>query len=77
MRNASLLIDLRGSYGHGEYSNFQNLARMFGVYFQSIPTSGLTSHHDDDFSIKTEELQQIVAKVKVYVDKQPYAFNMK
>ena len=74
-RNGSLLVDLRGSYGHGEYSNFEHLARMFGVFFKSVRTSGLKSHHDDEFSISTTELQAVVDIVKNYVDKQPYAFN--
>lgn len=48
LRNGSLLVDLRGAYPHKEYQNFQNLARMFGVFCQPVQTSGLTSHHGNN-----------------------------
>lgn len=36
MRRASLLIDLRGNYTHGEFNNFEQLAKIFGVYMLVI-----------------------------------------
>jgi hypothetical protein len=32
MRKGSLFIELRGNYNHGEFINFERLARMFGEY---------------------------------------------
>jgi hypothetical protein len=32
MRRAALFIDLRGNYTHGEFNNFEQLAKIFGVY---------------------------------------------
>jgi hypothetical protein len=76
MRNASLLVDLRGIYQHGEFKNFENLARMFGVFCQYVHTAKLTSHHDFEFNVTDSELDEVVEKVQNYLTKVPYKFNL-
>eukprot|EP01038_Epipyxis_sp_PR26KG_P014856 gene14856-19967_t len=60
MRNGSLLVDMRGPYPHGEFHNFANLARMFGVFCAPVTTKGLISHAHDEFEISTSEVEEII-----------------
>lgn len=75
MRNGSLLVDLRGDYRHGEFANYLNLARMFGVFVEPVVTRGLTSHAYDEFNISASEVREIVSAVHSYIDSKAYYFN--
>jgi len=75
MRNGSLLIDLRGDYRHAEFTNFQNLAQMFGVFIVPVVTKGLTSHAYDEFNISASEVKEIVDIVHLYLNSNAYSFN--
>jgi len=76
MRNASLWIELRGMYKNGENANFEQLARMFGVYYRHVNTSELTSHRQETFNVTSLEIVQVAALVVEYALMKPYAFNI-
>lgn len=76
MRNGSLLIDLKGNYSNGENRNFENLARMFGVYYAAVLTENLTDHKSQEFNITDMDCESVVSTVKQYVSEKPYAFNL-
>jgi hypothetical protein len=77
MRNGSLLIDLRGVYGHGEFKNFENLARMFGVFVQPVYTSNLESHRHIEFNITEDEVKLAISIAHEYINAAPFLFNLK
>lgn len=77
MRNGSLLIDLKGNYTNGENQNFENLARMFGVYYAAVLTENLVDHKMFSFNISQLDGAAIVDTVKQYVEERPYAFNVR
>ena len=62
-------------YRHAEYMNFQNLARMFGVYVAPVVTRGLTSHAYDEFNISASEVDEIIKTVHLYIKSKAYYFN--
>lgn len=73
MRNASLLIDLRGDYPNGECVNFEHMACMFGIYFQHVVMSQLKVHGGmKGFNITTEEAAQVVQIIQNYSSEKPY-----
>jgi hypothetical protein len=76
MRNGSLLIDLKGNYTNGENRNFENLARMFGVYYAAVLTENLLDHKAMEFNITTLDCVAIADTVKQYAAEKPYAFNV-
>ena len=77
MRNGSLLIDLVGNYSNGETQNFENLARMFGVFYSSVQTVNLMDHKDTEgFNITDTESAAIVDIVQIYATEKPYEFNV-
>lgn len=76
MRNGSLLIDLKGNYTNGENRNFENLARMFGVYYAAVLTENLTDHKAQDFNITDLDCESIAATVKQYMSEMPFSFNL-
>ena len=59
MRNGSYWIDMHGNYNHGEFHNFEKLAKVFGVYYDSVVTKGLTFHPQDDFAISKLECLKV------------------
>lgn len=75
MRNGSLLLDLQGDYGHGEFNNFKNLARMFGVFYSAVKTRHLTSHRSDAFNVSDAEIKEISEVVTQYIEEAPFMFN--
>lgn len=75
LRNGSFIVDLRGSYGHGEFKNFENEAQMFGVYYSHVVTKGLTSHRDMGFNITEDEVKDVISLVDQYVEERPFEFN--
>ena len=76
MRNGSLLIDLMGNYTNGENRNFENLARMFGVYYAGVLTEQLSDHKNIEFNITSNDCINIINTVKQYVIERPYLFNV-
>lgn len=76
MRNGSLLVDLKGNYTNGENRNFENLARMFGVYYAGVLTEGLEDHKWVGFNITKPDCEAITRTVYQYVAEKPYSFNL-
>lgn len=72
MRRGSLLLDLRGTYRHGEFLNFEKMARMFGVFMAHVFTTKIETHRDDKFNITAQECSEIVSIVTQYKDEAPY-----
>ena len=77
MRNGSLWIDMQGNYEHGEFRNFQKLARVFGVFYDHVTTKGLTFHPQDDFSISKVECLKVAELALQYASDKPYTFNVR
>lgn len=63
MRRGSLFLELRGSYQWPEFINFENLARLFGVYHAHIVTRNLDWHWRVPFFNITVEEQLAVADI--------------
>jgi hypothetical protein len=76
MRNGSLLIDLKGNYTNGENRNFENLARMFGVYYAAVLTENLGDHKWTEFNVTDGDCKAIVDTVTEYIAEKPFAFNV-
>jgi len=72
MQRGSLLIDLRGGYGHGEFAAFRNLARMFGVFYDHVITQGLEIHKTKEFNLSDTEIAQVLGIINLYVKEKPY-----
>lgn len=72
MRRGSLFIELRGQYGHVDFAVFENIARMFGVFYEHIVTENLVAHRQREFNISYSEMQNIVEIVKLYHKDKPF-----
>jgi hypothetical protein len=72
MRKGSLFIELRGNYNHGEFINFERLARMFGVFYAHVVTSNIDWHTVVKFNITASETEQVVSIINRYRTEAPY-----
>jgi len=72
MRKGSLFIELRGNYNHGEFINFERLARMFGVFYAHVVTSNIDWHTVAKFNITASETEQVVNIINRYRTEAPY-----
>jgi len=75
MRKGSLFIELRGNYNHGEFINFERLARMFGVFYAHVVTSNITGHEVTKFNITASETEQVVSIINRYRMEAAYRMN--
>lgn len=76
MRNGSYWIDMHGNYNHGEFHNFEKLAKVFGVYYDSVVTKGLTFHPQDDFAISKLECLRVAELALQYSLDRPFVHNL-
>jgi hypothetical protein len=76
MRNGSFWIDMHGDYKHGEFQNFEKLARVFGLYYDSVTTKGLTFHPQDDFAISKIECLHVAKLALQYAQDRPFMHNV-
>lgn len=76
MKKSSLFIEMRGSYGHGEFVNFEKIANMFEVHYAHVVTKALTSHKDAAFDISVEECGEIIDVVREYAKQAPWKHNL-
>ena len=76
MRNGSLLVDLKGNYTNGENRNFENLSRMFGVFYAGVLTEELGDHKWMDFNVTKIDCDSIISTVEQYITEKPYSFNL-
>jgi hypothetical protein len=72
MRKGSLFIELRGNYKHGEFINFEKLARMFGVFYAHVVTSQIDWHTVSKFNITASETEQVVSIINRYRTEAPH-----
>jgi hypothetical protein len=72
MRKGSIFVELRGNYSHGEFANFEHLARIFGVV-----TENLDWHKSKGFNISVSKVTEMVSLVHRYSLEKPYSFNVK
>jgi hypothetical protein len=77
MRNASLWIELRGTYTSAETINFERLARLFGLYMHPITISNLEWHKQTTFTLTQSECLKILQLILRYAQDKPYAHNIK
>jgi hypothetical protein len=77
MRKGSLFVELRGNYAHGEFVNFEHLARIFGVFYAHVVTKNLDWHKSKGFNISVSEITEVVSLVHRYSLEKPYSFNVK
>eukprot|EP01038_Epipyxis_sp_PR26KG_P004564 gene4564-6436_t len=80
MRNGSLLIDLRGNYNWMEFTNFENLARMFGVFLKPVVIHELKSHFTSNsyqpINISIFECKSVIDIIQSYHHLSPFRFNV-
>lgn len=72
MHEGSLLLELRGNYTHGEFLNFERMAKTFGVFYDHVVTSQLEWHASTSFNITNEEVLKVVDIVKIYEKERPF-----
>ena len=72
MNQGTLLLELRGNYSHGEFLNFERMAKMFGVFYDYVVTSQLEWHASTNFNITENEVSKVVDIVKIYEKERPY-----
>lgn len=76
MRNSSLFIELRGNYSSGEYQNYEEVARLFGVFYAVVVVADLKEHRGN-FNISAPESEQIVSIINNYASEAPFKRNIK
>jgi hypothetical protein len=76
MRNSSLFIELRGNYPNGEARNFEQLARVFGVFYAVVVNQELDGHRTRAFNITLPEAQDIVKIILKYKEEMPYKHRL-
>jgi hypothetical protein len=74
MRNSSLFIELRGDYSSGEYQNYEELARLFGVFYAVVVVTDLREHRGS-FNISSIESEQIISIIHKYASEAPFKQN--
>jgi len=75
LRNGSLLLELSGNYHNPEFRIFQQLSQQFGVFFSRISTKLLVDHQMKNFSLLSDEMDEVVSTVKEYFNIKPFLFN--
>ncbi len=80
LRNGSFLLDMRGPYFKDESGHIgmvRSVCQAGGVFFDYIYTSDLKSHEQQSFSISEKEIDEVIQKVRDYLDSKVYSFNVK
>lgn len=68
MSNNSLLIDLRGTYKHPSFADFENLARLFDVHMVPVIAGNMRSHERQrSFEISENEMHQVALIITTYL----------
>ena len=70
-------MEMRGVYKHGEFKAFEEIAKMFGVYYSYVNTTNLDWHRTKSFKINETEVDGIVKVIRRYKEEAPYKFNMR
>lgn len=76
MRKGSLFIELRGNYSSDETQNFEEVARLFGVFYAVVVVGDLKEHRGN-FNISASESEQVVSIVQKYASDAPFKVNVK
>jgi hypothetical protein len=62
MRNSYLFIEHRGDYSSGYYQNYEEMARLFGVFYPAVVVTDLNENRErfDISSVESERVFSII-----------------